>query len=150
AYAIDRDGAPPLLVVCVTDRGPGVASLDDVLAGRYRSSTGAGSGIAGARRLMDEFTIESARGRGTTVTMRKRLPPTAPALTATRLEEVRRALAAHTSGNPVEEFQRQNQELLRALADLQTRQQELVRLNRELEDTNRGVVALYAELDDRA
>ena len=47
-------------------------------------------------------------------------------------------------------MQRQNQELLRALDDLNVRQQELVRLNRELEDTNRGVVALYAELDERA
>ena len=149
-FSVDCDSAPPALVVRVADRGPGIAALEDVLAGRYRSTTGAGAGIAGARRLMDEFTIESARGRGTTVTMRKRLPPSAPPLVAARLDEVRRALTAEPSGSLVEEFERQNQELLRALADLQARHQELVRLNRELEDTNRGVVALYAELDDRA
>ena len=50
----------------------------------------------------------------------------------------------------VEEIQRQNQDLLRALDELQRKQQELVRVNRELEDTNRGVVALYAELDEKA
>jgi signal transduction histidine kinase len=149
-FSLDRNGTPPSLVVRIADRGPGIGSLDDVLAGRYRSTTGAGAGIAGARRLMDEFTIESARGRGTTVTMRKRLPASAPPLTEARLDEVRRGLTARASGSLVEEFEHQNQELLRALADLQTRQQELVRLNRELEDTNRGVVALYAELDDRA
>jgi signal transduction histidine kinase/CheY-like chemotaxis protein len=47
-------------------------------------------------------------------------------------------------------LQRQNQELLRTLAELRKRQDELAHLNRELEDTNRGVVALYAELDERA
>ena len=47
-------------------------------------------------------------------------------------------------------MQRQNQELLRALEELEQRQDELPALNRELEDTNRGVVALYAELDEKA
>ena len=50
----------------------------------------------------------------------------------------------------VEEVQQQNQELMRALAELSRRQEELGALNRELEDTNRGVVALYAELDEKA
>ena len=52
--------------------------------------------------------------------------------------------------NPYEEIQRQNQELLRAMAELRKREEELTQLNRELEDTNRGVVALYAELDEKA
>jgi serine/threonine-protein kinase RsbT len=30
-----------------------------------------GMGLSGSRRLMDEFEIESAPGRGTTVTIRK-------------------------------------------------------------------------------
>ena len=38
----------------VTDRGPGIADLDAVLEGRT-----AGQGIAGARRLVDDFTITS-------------------------------------------------------------------------------------------
>jgi len=58
--------------------------------------------------------------------------------------------AGSESSASLEEFERQTQELRRALGELQARQQELDRLNRELEDTNRGVVALYAELDDRA
>lgn len=139
-FSIDRDSTPAALVVSVSDRGPGITSLADVLAGRLQSPTGAGAGISGARRLMDEFTIESARGRGTTVTMRKRSPASAPPLTDSRLDGILRALEEPASGNLLEEFERQNRELLRALAELQARQQELVRLNRELEDTNRGVV----------
>ncbi|HYW10645.1 MAG TPA: ATP-binding protein [Longimicrobium sp.] len=49
----------------------------------------------------------------------------------------------------MEELQRQNAELVAALAEARSRQEELARLNQELEDTNRGVVALYAELDGR-
>ena len=45
----------------VTDRGPGIQRLDDVLAGRYQSATGMGMGIVGARRLMDDFSIDSTR-----------------------------------------------------------------------------------------
>src|SRR5262249_53798117 len=59
-------------------------------------------------------------------------------------------LARPLPSDPVDEVQRQNQELMRALDELARRQQELVAVNRELEDTNRGVVALYAELDEKA
>src|SRR5687768_17781495 len=52
-YSIEGDTAPQLLVICVGDRGPGIAQLDGVLAGEYRSPTGLGLGIVGARRLVD-------------------------------------------------------------------------------------------------
>ena len=47
--------------------------LDVSLAMRdsYSTSQGLGLGLPGARRLMDEFEIESTPGAGTTVTMRK-------------------------------------------------------------------------------
>src|SRR4029453_6774230 len=73
-----------------------------------------------------------------------------PAMTQRRLAEIAREVTDRKPAGLVEEFQRQNQELLRALEELHRRQEELVRLNRELEDTNRGVVALYAELDEKA
>src|SRR5262249_56660646 len=59
-------------------------------------------------------------------------------------------LAREVPRGPLEEIQRQNQELIQALDELRRRQDELEHLNRELEDTNRGVVALYAELDEKA
>ena len=34
--------------------------LDDVLSGRYQSGTGMGLGIVGARRLMDDFSIQTS------------------------------------------------------------------------------------------
>jgi signal transduction histidine kinase/CheY-like chemotaxis protein len=148
-FSIEGKQPPQVLTIAVIDKGSGIARLDDVLSGRYRSETGMGLGIVGARRLMDYFTVDSTPA-GTTITLKKLLPARRPALTAKDLGQLQADLIAERPDGLIGEVQRQNQELLRALDDLNARQQELVRLNRELEDTNRGVVALYAELDERA
>jgi signal transduction histidine kinase/CheY-like chemotaxis protein len=148
-FAIEGKQAPQVLTVVITDKGPGIARLDEVLSGSYRSETGMGLGIVGARRLMDYFTVDSSAS-GTTVTLKKILPMRRQALSARDQARLQADLIAERPDGLIGEVQRQNQELLRALDDLNARQQELVRLNRELEDTNRGVVALYAELDERA
>ena len=143
-------GAPPqLLIITVADSGPGIADVEDVLSGRYRSTTGMGIGISGTRRLMDLFEIETSRS-GTTVTVKKILPRRSGLLSSTELGRLAQELLAQRPTGLIDEVQQQNQELLRTLEALRARQEELERVNRELEDTNRGVVALYAELDERA
>ena len=49
---------PQSLEVTVSDTGPGIANLEEILDGRYKSDTGMGMGIIGTRRLMDGFEIE--------------------------------------------------------------------------------------------
>jgi signal transduction histidine kinase/CheY-like chemotaxis protein len=156
--------APPMFLIQVRDRGPGIKDLQVILEGRYRSVTGMGLGIVGVRGLMDRFRIDSARGMGTTVELGKVLPRHGAAVTAQDLTKVAAELARRAPQNPFEEVQQQNQELLRTLealhqsqgelvrlnGELQQQQEALMRVNRELEDTNRGVVALYAELDEKA
>lgn len=148
-FELDLDSRPQKLVIRVEDKGPGIAHLDDVMAGRYRSSTGMGLGIVGARRLMDRFAIESGPA-GTRVVLEKDFPSRVPLATATRVDQIAEAVRQLRPQGLLEEVQHQNQELLRALDELLRKQQELAHLNRELEDTNRGVVALYAELDEKA
>jgi signal transduction histidine kinase/CheY-like chemotaxis protein len=148
-YSVEGDTPPQLFSIVVRDIGSGIPNLDEVMSGRYRSTTGMGIGIMGARRLVDRFQIEST-SRGTTVQLKRFLPKRANAVDARRAAEITRTVADRKPSGLIEEFQRQNQELLRALEELSKRQEELVRLNRELEDTNRGVVALYAELDEKA
>jgi signal transduction histidine kinase/CheY-like chemotaxis protein len=148
-FGVDRNGAPSL-VMTVTDRGPGIHNLDEVLNGRYESRTGMGIGIVGARRLMDDLQISTKAGQGTTVTMRKRLSPRAPDLNGDGLHKLADELARQRADSPLEEIQQQNAELLQALGELNDRQNEQEHLNQELEDTNRGVLALYAELDEKA
>jgi anti-sigma regulatory factor (Ser/Thr protein kinase) len=141
-------GHEPELVVKISDEGPGIEHLDDILDGRYESSTGMGLGIVGARRLMDRFEITSQAGAGATVSIAKRLGRRSP--TSAELSRIADSLAQVEIDEPTRELQLQNQELMRTLDELNVRRQELARLNRELQETNRGVVALYAELDERA
>ena len=149
-YLVEGNVAPQLLLVKVTDSGPGIRNLLSILEGTYQSQTGMGLGIVGARRLMDQFQIESTAGAGTTVWLKKLLPKRAPLVLPPDVARIATALAREAPQDPFQELQHQNQELLRALEEIRTRQAELILLNRELEDTNRGVVALYAELDERA
>jgi signal transduction histidine kinase/CheY-like chemotaxis protein len=141
---------PQVFVVRVSDKGRGIQNLDAILEGRYRSATGMGLGIRGARRLMDQFEITSAPGAGTTVELKRLLRRRAKPFAPEDLSNLAGRLVRQAPHDALEEIQQQNQELLRALEELGQRQEELAALNRELEDTNRGVVALYAELDEKA
>jgi len=65
-----KDGRQGLLVVA-QDQGPGIADIDQAMLDGFSTGRSLGLGLPGARRLMDEFEIESELGKGTTVTMRK-------------------------------------------------------------------------------
>jgi serine/threonine-protein kinase RsbT len=49
------------------DGGPGIADLDQVMQDGYSTGGSLGIGLPGSRRLVDEFSIVSEPGRGTTV-----------------------------------------------------------------------------------
>ena len=68
--AVENGGRPGVIVVA-RDKGPGIPDLRRATAGGYSTSGGLGLGLAGVRRLMDEFEIVSEVGTGTTVTARK-------------------------------------------------------------------------------
>ncbi len=108
-----------------------------------------GLGIIGARRLMDQFQIDTTP-KGTTVWLKKLLPKRAVVVRPADLSRIATALTQERPQDAFQELQHQNQELLGAMEEIRSRQAELSRVNRELEDTNRGVVALYAELDEKA
>ena len=59
------------VVVVARDKGPGIADVRRATAGGYSTSGGLGLGLAGVRRLMDEFEIVTDVGIGTTVTAKK-------------------------------------------------------------------------------
>ena len=57
--------------VVARDDGPGIEDLERALTDGYTTGGGLGLGLPGARRLVDEFDIETAPGEGTTVTLIK-------------------------------------------------------------------------------
>lgn len=61
----------PGIEIVARDKGPGIPDVKLVLSGTYRSRTGMGKGILGARRLVDHFEVDSGPDRGTTILLRK-------------------------------------------------------------------------------
>jgi signal transduction histidine kinase len=149
-FFLDSAESPRMLLVRISDRGPGIKDLEAVLSGRYQSATGMGLGIVGARRLTDLFELTSSPAEGTRVLFGKRLPRRTIPPASLSISHITSRLSRSRHADLVYEVREQNQELLRTLDQAQHRQLEIERLNRELEETNRGVVALYMELDERA
>ncbi len=68
--ALRREGEVGIEVVA-TDEGPGIADVEWALEDGPSTIGGLGSGLSGARRMMDEFEIRSAVGAGTRIVARK-------------------------------------------------------------------------------
>jgi serine/threonine-protein kinase RsbT len=68
------DGVRIGLRIEFRDQGPGIPDLDRVLKGGYSTARSLGLGLSGSRRLVDEFSIESTPGKGTTVVITKWKP----------------------------------------------------------------------------
>jgi serine/threonine-protein kinase RsbT len=66
----DADGRRGVRVVA-RDEGPGIENLERALTDGYTTGGGLGLGLPGARRLVDEFDIQTSPGAGTTVTLIK-------------------------------------------------------------------------------
>ena len=57
--------------IVARDEGPGIRDIAQALRDGFSTSGSLGIGLPGVRRLMDEFTISSQPGHGTTVTVKK-------------------------------------------------------------------------------
>lgn len=57
--------------IVFADQGPGIADLNLALTDGYTTGGGLGLGLSGARRLVDEFDIDTGPGKGTTITIVK-------------------------------------------------------------------------------
>ncbi len=66
-WTVLREGDRAGLRLVFQDHGPGIADLQLALTDGWSSGSGLGLGLSGARRLVHEFTIDSALGKGTRV-----------------------------------------------------------------------------------
>ena len=55
------------LKIIAEDQGPGIEDIRRVMEDGYTTSGGLGAGLPGAKRLMDDFDIESIPGEGTKI-----------------------------------------------------------------------------------
>ena len=63
------DGSRRGLRLHFVDEGPGIPDLAQALTDGWTSGSGMGLGLSGAKRLVNEFELDSAPGRGTRVTV---------------------------------------------------------------------------------
>ncbi len=64
-----REGQRRGVRLTFTDQGPGIPDLGRAMTDGYTTRGGLGLGLSGAKRLSNEFDIESSSGRGTKVTL---------------------------------------------------------------------------------
>jgi serine/threonine-protein kinase RsbT len=68
---LERNSNRTAIVVVASDEGPGIPDVELAMQDGYSTAGSFGLGLPGARRLMDEFDVDSSAGRGVTVTMKK-------------------------------------------------------------------------------
>ncbi|HVG19715.1 MAG TPA: ATP-binding protein [Blastocatellia bacterium] len=130
---IEKDGRGGMEIV-YEDNGPGIPELERILAGDFHSRTGLGKGIAGSRRLMDVFGVESLPGKGTRIETVKWFDDEQRMQRS--VDDIRNLFFSASESSMVEELQAQNKELVRVLSELTQSRRELEQANRELQEAN--------------
>jgi len=64
-----RNGVRRGVRLVFEDQGPGIADIERAMSDGYTSGSGLGLGLGGARRLCNEFEIDSSPGQGTRITL---------------------------------------------------------------------------------
>ncbi|HEY5800840.1 MAG TPA: sensor histidine kinase [Burkholderiaceae bacterium] len=137
------------LAITVCDSGRGIADLELVLSGQYRSRTGMGLGLLAAKRLMERCEIDTGP-HGTTIVMSKALPPAAQAMSGAAVAELVAGMGDLPNNVALSEARQQNLELAHTLDTLQNKQDQLMELAASLKQTNARIEALNHELDEKA
>ncbi len=144
----ERGAAATGIQITARDDGPGIeeARLRAITRGTYRSASGLGVGLAGTRRLMDEFDIQSKPGEGSRVTVVKWLPAAEAAELRQRADALRDFVAVEEDDSAIEELSRQNRDLVQILSDLEEKREQLEQVNRRLAESNRELNEANAKL----
>ena len=61
------DGMRKGLRLIFSDQGPGIEDLEKALTDGYSTGGGLGLGLSGARRLSNDFNVDTAPGKGTRI-----------------------------------------------------------------------------------
>jgi signal transduction histidine kinase len=113
------------VIAQISDSGPGIVNLDELLREHRGRPNEAGVGIPGSRRMTDGFFIHSEPGKGTTVTLEMFLPRGTARLSGRDLSSRVEQLTRRKPQTPVEELEQQNREMLLTLEELRLKKAEL-------------------------
>jgi diguanylate cyclase (GGDEF)-like protein len=141
-YRLVRTGTASKMEIVVSDSGPGIEDLNSILESRYTSRRGMGQGINASRRLMDGCRIDTAKGKGTRVTLTKNVPLDAAPIASEALRSIGADLSRRGSGTLLDEIRMQNRELVASIDELHLRKLELEKLNQELVERQQKIQEL--------
>ncbi|MEC5407163.1 ATP-binding protein [Paraburkholderia sp. MPAMCS5] len=113
------------VVAQISDNGPGIGNVEELLGDSRGQPQGAGVGIPGSRRMTDGFFIHSEPGNGTTVTLEMLLPRGTVRLSGRELSARVEQLTQRKPQTPVEELEQQNREMMLTLEELRRKKVEL-------------------------
>lgn len=68
---VKNDRNKPGVQLVFEDQGPGIEDIELALTDGYTTGGGLGMGLSGSKRLMNEFNLETEKGKGTRVTVTK-------------------------------------------------------------------------------
>jgi serine/threonine-protein kinase RsbT len=68
-FEVREEGGRKALRLEFSDQGPGIPNLELAMMDGWTSGSGLGMGLSGAKRLVNDFEIESVVGQGTRVTI---------------------------------------------------------------------------------
>jgi len=135
--SVPTDGSKPAVTFCLSDKSPGIPHLNEILQGAYRFPPGRGLGILSAKRLLDEFEMETVPGKGTKAWGRIQVGH----LNEQGLDE------GHLSR--LHETLSHQPDIEDLVTSLREKEQLIEQLNKELSVTNEGIIALYREIDEK-
>jgi signal transduction histidine kinase len=113
------------VIAQISDSGPGIVNLDELLREHHGRPSEVGVGIPGSRRMTDGFFIHSQPHKGTTVTLEMFLPRGTARLSSRDLSLRVEQLTRRKPQTPVEELEHQNREMLLTLEELRRKKVEL-------------------------
>ncbi|ACD20114.1 ATP-binding response regulator [Paraburkholderia phytofirmans] len=122
--ATDAEGLQ-CVVAQISDNGPGIVNLDELLRESREREAGVGLGIPGSRRMTDCFFIHTEPGKGTTVTLEMFLPRATVRMSGREVSARAEQLTRRKPQTPVDELEQQNREMMQTLEELRRKSVEL-------------------------
>lgn len=135
-FAVVEADKKQYLDVTVSDTGPGINNLDDVL----NHPKYAGSGLRVSKRLVDRFFIESERDEGTKVSLQIRLNSSKRLadnwVTQKKTDGWIETLKAESPFSVVDDLEQENKQLLDSLAEIERYKEKLEERSEQLRRAN--------------
>ena len=151
-YSIVETNGRLYLEGLVSDRGRGIANVEEIRSQGVPPYGAKGWGIYNSRKLVEVFSIQSEKEKGTKVSLRKVIPHHHPVINQAIIKGWVESFKNDGDISPYAEIKNQNMQLIELLDEIRKKNleveyqlEEIKRLNNELQTSNKEISELLAE-----